>query len=509
MGAESIKDKQKQETVRKAMAEPGMVSVRARACQLSFFTFVQEFWNEIIADTPQWNWHIPYLCGELMKLAEGVANGEQKPYDLITNIPPGETKSLLFTVFFPAWCWTNWPWMRFIKGSYSASLSLEHAETCRDLIRSDKYQEFFPYLAIKKDKDTKSNFRVMHWNEEMARWKFGGNIYSTSVGGTLTGFHAHILLVDDPLDPYKSLSEQELKNANRWMSEVLPTRKVNKEVAPLIMIMQRLAEDDPTGHLLAKEGLSIKHINLPGEINSGQREDVKPQELLQFYSKDGLLDPKRLSLIALKELEASLGQYGYAGQVQQRPTPPSGGMFKPDNMPVLSAVPNDVNCLEKLWYWDKAGTKDGGTYTVGTYMWRMDPARSPYEFVIVKIVRGQWGTDEREKIIQQEAEAEDRDAVIFIEQEGGSGGKESAEKTIMRLSGFKAYADHPTGDKVARADPFSVQVNVGNVAIVQADWNKTFKDELRYFPYSTYKDQVDSSSGAFNNLTPYKRAGVW
>jgi predicted phage terminase large subunit-like protein len=491
------------EAVKELANEQGLISLRARECQLSFWQFVQEFWSEVVLDEPVWNWHIPYLCGQLQIIAERVADGLPKEDDFVTNIPPGTTKSLLFTVFFPAYCWTRWPWMRFIKASYSAALSLEHAETCRDLVKAEKYQDFFPYVNIKKDKDTKSNFRVVFRDEDTGRWRYGGNLYSTSVGGTVTGFHGHILLVDDPLDPDASHSDKELERCNRWMNHTLPSRKTNKEVTPTIMIMQRLHEADPTGDWLSNPMLKIKHVCLPGEVTEENKDDVKPQELLKFY-KDGLLDPKRFSRKALDDFRAR-GQYVFSSQIQQRPTPPEGGMFQPDQIKELRAIPNPDLAVKKVIYWDKAGSEDAGAHTCGVEMWQMEP-RYPLDYVIVRIDRGQWGTHKREEQIRHRAEQAYSGTITVVEQEPGSGGKESAERTIRNLAGHAAAADRPTGNKTFRADPFSVQVNWGNVGIVEGLWVKEFKDELRFYPYSKFMDQVDASSGAFNQLAKKKVA---
>jgi predicted phage terminase large subunit-like protein len=95
-----------------------------------------------------------------------------------------------------------------------------------------------------------------------------------------------------------------------------------------------------------------------------------------------------------------------------------------------------------------------------------------------------------------------------MEQEPGSGGKDSVKASIKNLAGFSVEADKPSGDKIYRADPLSVQVNNGNVLLVKGEWNHEFIEEFRYFPFSTYKDQVDSASGAFSKLTKKKRAGA-
>jgi predicted phage terminase large subunit-like protein len=119
--------------------------------------------------------------------------------------------------------------------------------------------------------------------------------------------------------------------------------------------------------------------------------------------------------------------------------------------------------------------------------------------------RGQWETNVREQIIRTTAEADGPDVFIYVEQEPGSGGKESAEATIRNLSGFSVHADRPTGDKTFRADPFSVQVNNGNVQLMRGEWNRDLIEELRYFPFSKYKDIVDACSLAFIKLTQKKR----
>jgi predicted phage terminase large subunit-like protein len=464
---------------------------------------IREFWPEVSQDELQWNWHIDYLAEELMELAKGVARHSPKKHDLVINIPPGTTKSITCSIIFPVWCWINWPWMRFIVSSYSGALSLEHAEYSRDLVRSDRFQRLFPELEIKPDKDTKSNFRLVSKTVD----KYGrvvrepkGNRYSTSVGGTLTGFHGHILIVDDPLDPNRAVSEVELASANRWLDQTLSTRKVDKAVTPTILIMQRLHQDDPAGHILSKNKRGIKHICLPGESRNYSHA-VRPAELLAYY-RDDLLDPGRMNWEVMKELEADLGQYGYAGQVGQEPTPPGGGMFKVDHFQTITVSPPGENIVQTVRYWDKAGTAGGGAYTVGVRMSRLRSGA----FLVSDVKRGQWASEERERIIQETARADGVDVVIYHEQEPGSGGKDSARATTLNLAGYVAHADRPTGDKVHRADPYSVQVNDGNVMLLSGPWNHDFIEEHRFFPFSTHKDQVDAASGAFAKLMARKRA---
>jgi predicted phage terminase large subunit-like protein len=153
-------------------------------------------------------------------------------------------------------------------------------------------------------------------------------------------------------------------------------------------------------------------------------------------------------------------------------------------------------------YWDQAGTEGDGAYTAGVLIGKH---RDTGDFWVLDVVRGQWGTARREARIKQTTQMDGRGVRVGIEQEPGSGGKESAENTIRNLAGYrvKAFAvGQSDGNKVARADPFSVQVNAGNVKLVEnEEWNSEFIRELRLFPRWKFKDQVDAAGGGFNMIT--------
>ncbi len=162
-------------------------------------------------------------------------------------------------------------------------------------------------------------------------------------------------------------------------------------------------------------------------------------------------------------------------------------------------VPRVPSKAAYVRYWDKAGTAGGGAYTAGVLLAK-DRDGLIY---ITDVVRGQWAAVDRERIIRATAEA-DRAKYghvrISVEQEPGSGGKESAESTIRNLIGFSAIADRPTGDKAIRLEPFAAQAGAGNVRLVIARWNGEYVDELTTFPMGKYRDQADATSGAFNRL---------
>ncbi len=458
-------------------------SLLASLCRDSFYEFVKRFWGTIVPEEPVWNWHIKYLCDELQEIAERVFENKPKEHDLVINISPGSTKSTICSIMFPPWTWTRMPTARSICGSYSNPLSMDLSRRSRLVVLSELYQAAFPDIQLASDQNTKGHFANT----------VGGSRYCTSVGGSVTGMHGHFLMIDDPLDPQQAVSEAELKTANQWMSETLPYRKVDKEVSVMALIMQRLHQDDPTGAMLEKNRSRIKHICLPAEDSF----PVSPPELIENYV-DGMMDPVRLSEVVLEEARETLGDEKYAGQFGQQPVPEGGAMFKVAKLNVEPVAPQFV---QEVRYWDKAGSKGKGCFTVGVRMGRTATG----EYWITDVVRGQWESFTREKIILETAEKDGVRIPQAVEREPGSGGLDSAEATSKNLAGYRVIIDLPTGDKVVRADPFAVQVNGGNVWLLKADWNKAYIDELRYFPYSKYKDQTDGSSGAFKHVAKVRK----
>ena len=496
----------KQILMKKLIQNPALI--RRELNNRSLYEFVQYFWDVISEDPLQLNWHMEFLCMEVQDVIERVIRREDKAYDLLINIPPGTTKTTICSVMAPAWAWTRAYWLKFITASYSMPLSLEASELCKDLVTSDKYKALYPEIRLKPDKEAKSNYKVikiLEWNKgRVAKHKIGGGRYTTSVGGTVTGFHSHVFIWDDPMNPKIDNSPEQIQKTNNWVSRIASTRKTDKNKSVMIGIMQRLHENDPSGHILNKKKKKLKHICLPGTLENYE-EYVKPPELKAFYV-NGMLDPNRLDETALEELKIDLGQYGFAGQVGQNPTPPGGGMFKIGMFQITDTFPHesliDENAVVR--YWDKAGTTDGGAYTVGVKMYKLKDGR----YFIPDVKRRQVAALDRENLIKATAQADGKKCRIYIEQEPGSGGKESAQSTIRNLDGYHCEADHPQGSKVYRADPYSVQVNGGNVLLLRAEWNEAFIEEHKYFPLSKYKDQVDGASGAYAKLSRGKQARV-
>jgi len=201
--------------------------------QKSFRYFVRAFWECVPGAAPlKWNWHMQLLADDLQYVAERVFKGLPVEHDLIYNVPPGSSKSTITSIMFPAWVWTRMPEARFLCISHTDVLVLDLSVKCRSLILSSLYQELFPEIELTADQDTKSSFRNVHGGERM----------TATVGGkSPTGRHAHFHIGDDLVDPRGVRSQAEMLAARQFLTEVLPSRKIDKAVTPLILIMQRLA----------------------------------------------------------------------------------------------------------------------------------------------------------------------------------------------------------------------------------------------------------------------------
>ncbi len=289
-----------------------LTAITQEICKRSFYQFFREFWDTVVQEQYIDNWHIEYLCDELQVVGERIIAREAKEYDLVINVSPGESKSTICTILFPVWLWIKDPTLRIITASYSGSISIKHSTASRDCLRSKKFLRLFGDLVeVRKDIDAKT----LYANTS------GGERYCTSTGSSVTGTHGHIVIIDDPLNPEQATSEVQLETANRWITKTLPTRVVDKRIAPTIMVMQRLHAKDPTSVLL--EGAKVKHICLPAEDTY----PIFPEELKARYT-NGLMNATRTDMAVLIDMKGKLGSMSYAGQFGQQPSSPDGGIIK-------------------------------------------------------------------------------------------------------------------------------------------------------------------------------------
>lgn len=434
------------------------------------------------------NWHIDAISEHL----EAVTRGEIRR--LIINMPPRHSKSLQVSVFWPAWSWLTTPEKQFLFSSYAQTLSVRDSVKCRRLLESPWYRRNWgDRYRLTSDQNTKGRF------ENSA----GGYRLATSVDGSLTGEGGDVIVVDDPHNVRDTGSEVKRVSTLEWWDEAMSTRVNDPATGAFIIVMQRVHERDLTGHILSRENDYV-HLCLPARYESDHPTPTQtPLDFLDPRTEEGEpLWDNRFGDAELTELETRLGPYASAGQLQQRPAPRSGGFFKPQWFEIVDAAPLNA---QRVRYWDKASTSNGGDYTAGCLV-ALGLDGTTY---IEDVVRGQWSPGARNAIIKQTAildrqRSETTGAsppTIWIEQEGGSGGAESAQISIRDLIGFSVYTDRPTGSKETRAQPLSAQAEAGNVRLVKGDWIGDFFAELAQFPNGKHDDQVDAVSGAFNKVT--------
>lgn len=445
----------------------------AELCRQSFYRFVKEFWDVVIPEVPVYNWHIKYLCDELQYLNTFVMKREPKPYDLIINIPPGSTKSTIVTQMYNAWVWTVDPTQRFIATSYAHALALSHAIKTRDIVNSDKYQKLFPEIELKSDQSGKSDFRNTK----------GGQRFTTSTGGTVTGMHGHQIVVDDPMNPQQAASDAERETANEFVTATLSSRKIDKLVTPTILVMQRLNEMDPTGVMLSKKGKKIKHISLPAELKHGTR--AIPEELNAYYVNN-LLDPVRLSREVLEEAKVDLGSYGYAGQYDQNPAPAEGGIFKKEWFGIVEWQP-DYSNLTWNFVADTAYTEDEENDPSGYFAY----AKHNNDYIIRHAQTEFLEFPELCKALSGFAQLHGYNHRSIIEIEPKASGKSLAQ-TLKRITQLNVKEGVPPAkDKVARANDSSPTVEAGRVKLVRGPWNKEFIEQVCTFPNAAHDEYVD------------------
>jgi predicted phage terminase large subunit-like protein len=175
--------------------------------------------------------------------------------------------------------------------------------------------------------------------------------------------------------------------------------------------------------------------------------------------------------------------------------PEAGKVFNRAWFEIVEAAPVEV---QRVRAWDKAGTQGDGDWSAGV---RIAKAGNGLYYV-EEVTRGQWGSMSRNAVIRQTAAMDGVEVEVALEQEPGSGGKESAEISIRELAGYIVHAQTASGSKYVRSSPLAAQVQAGNVKLVKGDWNKAFIDELHGFTGADggQDDQVDAAANAFNRL---------
>lgn len=408
-------------------------------------------------------------------------------------MPPRHGKSELASRLFTAYYLYRHPERWVGINSYGAGLSYTFSRSARD-----NYRE--------------AGGTLRHDAKAVKQWETGrgGGLWAAGAGGDITGKGFHLGLIDDPLkNADEAESAPRRRKLQEWYQSTFYTRE--EPGGAIVIILTRWNESDLAGWQLAEEAEGEEpehwHIVSFAAIKENPGEEpafpatctVEPD----WRQPGEALCPERASVERLRKIAKKVGSYFWSAMFQQSPRPREGILFKEPWFQTVRAAPAKLRMVR---YWDLAASPDGD-YTVGTLM---GYDRASTHFYVLDVQRGRWTPKERNRIILETARSDGRAVRIYLEEEGGSGGKAQTTQLRTILRGFTVLAKKSTGNKVVRASPFSAQMEGGNVFILQPEdkdgrsattWQKDFKDELIVFPTGVHDDQVDSASGAFNALT--------
>ena len=288
-----------------------------RSAEASLFEFTKQAWQVIEPGTefvP--GWHLQAISEHL----EAVTDREIKR--LVINVPPRHMKSIQVAVMWPVWTWITKPEFRWLFASYAGSLSVRDSLKCRRLIQSPWFQERWGHVfTLTGDQNAKTFFE----NDQY------GYRFATSVGAATTGHGGDGIVIDDPHNALEAQSDAMRESTLEWFDQAMSTRLNNPKTGAIVLVMQRLHETDLAGHVLKAGG--YEHLCLPAEYEGTKFKTsigwTDPRE------QDGsLLWPERFGRDEIDALKRQLGEYGSAGQLQQRPAPMGGGILKPSKVQI-------------------------------------------------------------------------------------------------------------------------------------------------------------------------------
>ena len=380
------------------------------------------------------------------------------------------------SIAFPAWFLGLDPSVQILCVSYAQDLADKLARDCRSIMTSSWYRQLFPTRlaahrqAVQEFVTTRQGYRL-----------------ATSTGGVLTGRGADIILIDDPLKPEEALSEAQRQAANEWYDHTLYSRLNDKRHGAIVIIMQRLHEDDLVGHVLGQEDWEV--LSFPAIAEADESHEIEtiwgPR---RFTRRQGeALHPDREPLETLARIRRTIGEYNFAGQYQQSPAPLGGGLVKAEWFRRYRKEDRPESFDRIVQSWDTAnkatelsdfsvcttwGVKGKDLFLLGVFRRRLEyPA-------LKRAVREQQSLFEAN--------------VVLIED------KASGTQLIQELIADGCYGVtryQPTTDKVMRLHAQTAMIENGFVRIPEdAPWLAEYLHEMTVFPNGKHDDQVDSTA---------------
>lgn len=283
------------------------------------------------------NWHIHAMCEHL----EAISSGEIKR--LLINLPYRTLKSTLVSQAFPAWEWIERPHLQYLTSSYAKDVSTRDSVDSRRIIESSLYQEAW---ADRFKMTSDQNVKTRYENDKR------GSRISTSTDSAGTGFGGNRIIVDDPVSAKEADSETARQASIEWWKGTAATRLNNPKDDAIVVVHQRLHQNDLTGHILAEEK-GWTHLILPMRYDSEKTKTTVYFTDPREYDGE-LMFPSRLDEDTVQEMEHRLGTYHTAAQLQQDPVTREGVIFERKYWKYYHVPPAQQaqSMDEIIWSWD-------------------------------------------------------------------------------------------------------------------------------------------------------------
>lgn len=490
--------------------------------QGGLLSFVRHFWHVLEPATPLVEgWVLEAICEHL----EAVTFGEVRR--ALFNVPPGTMKSLLTCVFWPAWEWgpMQMPHLRYVTFSYSARLTERDNGRFRALVMSHEYQAIYgEWVVLDKIGDQKISNSAMGWK------------IASSVGGVGTGERGDRVILDDPHNVKEAESDLVRSGTVQWFREAMSNRLNDPEAGAIVIIMQRVHEEDVSGVILSL-GLPYCHLMIPMKYDPDRQvgDDGEPIATSIGWTdpryqrdldaaRDTLAWPERFPLRVVTGMMHEVGAFAEAAQYQQSPEARGGGIFQrtwwqawdpPDGrFPTLEYVVASCDSA----YTEKEQNDPTGFVVLGVFQndkghrriillhaWRKrlrfrgpDVERLPKESEMAyrRRAQPQWGLVEWTVDTCRRFKA-DR-LLIEAKASGITAGQE-----LQRQHGREGWAIQlcpVKGDKVARAIAVQPTFSQGMIYAPIRDWSEMVIDEMAVFPAGKYDDVTDAMTQAVKHL---------
>jgi predicted phage terminase large subunit-like protein len=443
------------------------------ALRSDFYTFMLRCFTELNSSAEFLpSWHIEVMAAKLQAVREGRAKR------VIINIPPRHLKSLAASIALPAWLLGHDPTAAIINVTYGQELSDKFARDCRAIMTASWYRLLFPTRLS-------SNRASL---QELVSTR-GGFRMATSVGGVLTGRGADIILIDDPLKPADAMSESRRVAANDWFDGTLYSRLNDKTNGAIVIVMQRLHEDDLVGHVLRQGDWEL--VSFPAIAEADQRHVVDTAfGRREFVRPCGAaLHPERESLETLQRTRSIIGEYNFAGQYQQTPAPAGGGMVKEAWFRRYAPQDLPLSFDQIVQSWDTANKPtELADYSVCTTWGVKGP-----NFYLLNVLRKKLAYPDLKRAVREQ-KGMFAPTVILVEDKASGTQliQELLEEGLSQITRYK-----PDGDKIMRLHAQTATMENGFVHVPQtAHWLADYLGELMMFPNGRHDDQVDSTAQA-------------